>query len=169
MYFGRFFDRFAPPRIQKAHGDTTIMTYTINTPNHFGCNMTKEVSDFPVFDQNQEYCGQIHRIAAWQVPQSVYQQLGLPDNLDLYITSEGHWAPTIEIAEHVLVNTPRARSFKVKGATLSFFVPAQWAEDNGNPSTHDDYRVFRTAAGGWDAEEAWARQRVLMSFAYSES
>jgi hypothetical protein len=137
------------------------MTYTINTPNHFGCNPTKEVSDFPVFNQNNEYCGHIHRIAAWQVPQSVYQQLGLPDNLDLYITSEGHWAPTLENAEHRLVNTPAAQSLIVKGATLSFFVPPQWAEDNGNPSAYDDYRVFRTAAGGWDAEGIYVSRRPV--------
>jgi hypothetical protein len=139
------------------------MTYTINTADYNGCNPTKEVNDFPVFTQSNppEYCGYIHRIAAWQVPQSVHQQLGLRDNLDLYITSKGHWAPTLENAEHGLVNTPPAQSFICKGATLSFFVPPQWAEDNGNPNAHDDYRVFRTAAGGWDAEGIYVSRRPV--------
>jgi hypothetical protein len=138
------------------------MTYAINTPNHFGCNMTKEVCDFPVFTQSNppEYCGEIHRIDAWQVPLSVHKEFGLPDRTDLYITSEGHWAPTLENAEHRLVNTPAAQSFICKGATLSFFVPSQWAEENGNPNAHDDYRVFRTAAGGWDAEGIRERRLV---------
>jgi hypothetical protein len=136
------------------------MTCTINTADYNSCNPTKEVNDFPVFNQNQEYCGHIHRIAAWQVPQSVHKEFGLPDRTDLYLTNEGHWAPTLEIAEHRLFNTPPAQSFKVKGATLGFFLPPQWAEENGNPNAYDDYRVFRTAAGGWDAEEFWARQLV---------
>jgi hypothetical protein len=142
------------------------MTYTTknpaasNIPNHNGCNLsTKEETQWPAFDQNNEYCGEIHRIAAWAVPARVHKSLGLPDNLDLYLTSNGHWVPTREIAEH-FINMPPAQSLIVKGATLSFFVPPQWAEENGNPSTHDDYRVFRTAAGGWDAEEACARQLV---------
>jgi hypothetical protein len=142
------------------------MTYTTknpaasNTPNHNGCTIDRPVTQWPAFDQNNEYCGEIRIIRAWQVPASVHKSLGLPDRTDLYLTSEGHWAPTLEIAEHLLANTPPAQLLIVKGATLSFFVPPQWAEDNGNPSTHDDYRVFRTAAGGWDAEEAWARQLV---------
>jgi hypothetical protein len=139
-----------------------IMTHAINIPNNLSCNIATYETQWPVFTQSNppEYCGEIHRIAAWQVPPSVHKEFGLPDRTDMYLTDSGHWAPTLEIAEHCLVNTPRARSFKVKGATLGFFVPPQWAEENGNPSTHDDYRVFRTAAGGWDAEEFWARQLV---------
>jgi hypothetical protein len=142
------------------------MTYTTknpaasNIPNHNGCNLsTREETQWPAF-KDQEYCGEIRIIRAWQVPARVHKSLGLPDRTDLYLTSEGHWAPTREIAEHLVANTPPAQLLIVKGATLSFFVPPQWAEDNGNPSTYDDYRVFRTAAGGWDAEEAWARQLV---------
>jgi hypothetical protein len=137
------------------------MTYTINTPNHFGCNMTKEVSDFPVFNQNQEYCGHIHRIAAWQVPQSVHQQLGLPDNLDLYLTDKGHWAPTLEIAEH-FITTDCPLEFICKGATLGFFVPPQWAEANGGSTkAYGDCRVFRTADGSWDARAIRVDQSLV--------
>jgi hypothetical protein len=64
------------------------MTYA--TPNHFGCNATKEVSDWLAFNQSNEYCGHSHIIAALLVPMIVHQQLGLPDNPDLYLTDSGH-------------------------------------------------------------------------------
>jgi hypothetical protein len=139
-----------------------IMTHAINIPNNLSCNTAPHETQWPVFTQSNppEYCGEIHVIRAWQVPQSVHQRLGLPGNIDLYITSEGHWAPTLEIAEHLLVNTPPAQSFTCKGATLSLFLCPQWAEDNGNPNAYDDYRVFLTVAGVWDAEEVWARAMV---------
>jgi hypothetical protein len=146
-------DRFAPPRIQKAHGDTTIMTHAINIPNNLSCNIAAYETQWPVFTQSNppEYCGHIHRIAAWVVPTSVHQQLGLPDNLDLYLTDKGHWAPTLEIAEHFII-TDCPLEFICKGSTLSFFVPAQWAEGNGGSTkAYGDCRVFRTADGSWDA------------------
>jgi hypothetical protein len=136
------------------------MTYTtknpaaLSTPNHNGCTIDRPVTQWPAFDNNHEYCGEIRRIDPWAVPGAVYESLNLPDNLDLFLTSEGHWAPTLEIAEHLLINTEAPAEFIVSGATLSLFVPPQWAEENGNPNAYDDYRVFRTAAGGWDAEEA---------------
>jgi hypothetical protein len=136
------------------------MTYTTknpaasNIPNHNGCNFsTREETKWPAFDQNNEYCGEIRMIRAWQVPASVHKSLGLRGNLDLYVTSEGHWASTREIAEHLLANTPPAQSLIVKGATLSFFVPPQWAEGNGGSTkAYGDCQVFRTATGGWDAQ-----------------
>ena len=135
------------------------MTYTtknpaaFGTPNHNGCTIARPVTQWPAFDSNK-YCGEVRRIIAWTVPKSAYEALKLPDNLDLFLTSEGHWAKTFEHAEHLLANTEPPKEFIVKGNTLSLFVPPQWAEENGNPSAYDDYRVFRTAAGGWDAEEA---------------
>jgi hypothetical protein len=71
----------------------------------------------------------------------------------LYITSEGQWAQTFEIAEHLLTTSPKPTEFVVKGALLALFIPGEWAIDNGNPNTYSDYRVFLTTAGYWDAEE----------------
>ena len=135
------------------------MTYA--TPNHFSCNHTPHETQWPAFDSNGNYCGHINRIAAWAVPAGIHNQLGLPSYVDLYLTSEGHWAPTLEIAEHLLASTPSPRSFTVKGSTISLFVPPQWAEDNGNPNAYEDYRVFRTAAGGWDAESLYVSRRSI--------
>jgi hypothetical protein len=129
------------------------MTHAINIPIHFGCNPTREETQWPAFDQNQEYCGHTHRIAAWAVSPGVHAELGVSDYTDLYLTSEGHWATTLEIAEHLLVNKPTPKSFTCKGATLNLFVPAQWAEENGNPNPNGYYRVFKTASGYWDADE----------------
>ena len=137
------------------------MTYA--TPNHNGCTIAPHETQWPAFDHNGNYCGEIHRIAAWAVPAGIHNQLGLPsyaDHVDLYLTSEGHWAPTLEIAEHLLASTPSPQSFTVKGSTLSIFVLPQWTEDNGNPNRDEDYRVFRTAAGGcWDAESLYVSRR----------
>jgi hypothetical protein len=125
------------------------MTHAINTADYNDCNITKEVCDFPVFNQNQEYCGEIRKIAAWQVPQSVHQSLGLTDRADLYLTSEGHWAPTLEIAEH-FINTDCPLEFICKGGILSFFVSPQCVERHGSIKAYEDCRVFRTADGSWD-------------------
>ncbi len=135
------------------------MTYTtknpaaLSTPNHNGCTIDRPVTQWPAFDQNHEYCGEIHRIAAWAVPNAVYEAWGLQDNLDLYLTTEGHWAPTLEIAEHLLASTPPPKSFKVKGSTLRFFFPSEWLK-NKKPSINEDYRVFRDFANEWTAEVA---------------
>ena len=136
------------------------MTYTPSIPDHNGCTIAPHENQWPAFDSNNEYCGNINRIAAWQVPEAAYKPLNLPNHLDLYLTSEGHWAPTLEIAEHLLASTPSPQSFTVKGSTISLFVPPQWAEENGNPNRDEDYRVFRTAAGGcWDAESFYVSRR----------
>ena len=133
------------------------MTYTLNTANHNGCTIDRPVTQWPTFDSNGEYRGHIHRIAAWAVPKAVHKSLKLQDNLDLFLTTEGHWAPTLEIAEHLLINTEPAKEFIVKGSTLSLFVAPQWAEENGSPNTHSDYRVFRMPGSYWDADEVQGR------------
>jgi hypothetical protein len=101
-----------------------------------------------VFNNSQEYCGQIQLIAAWSVPAKVYQDLELPSHLDLYLSSEGHWAPALEIAEHYLSNTKPPIEFLVKGSTLSFFADLQWV-----PNAQGNYRVYRRLDGGFDVEE----------------
>ena len=121
--------------------------------NHHGSHLTTEETQWPVLNDQQEYCGQIYLTAAWAVPQGIHEQLGLSNHIDLFITSVGHWATTLEHAEHYLVRTEAPTEFIVKGASLSLFVPSEWAEDNGIPNIYRDYRVFKRSADCWGAEE----------------
>jgi hypothetical protein len=130
------------------------MTQTLNIANHNGCNFsTTEETDWPAFDRNGEYCGQVYKVSAWAVPSGIHEEMELPSHLDLYVTNAGQWAPTFEIAEHYLANTEPPTEFKVKGASLGLFISGQWAEDNGSPNTYTDYRVYQRSPGFWDAEE----------------
>jgi hypothetical protein len=127
------------------------MTYCI--PNHHGSQFQKEETQWAVFDKHQEFHGHVFKIAAWAVPANIHAQLSLPSHIDLYISSDGQWAPTLELAEHLLTTESAPTEFIVKGALLALFIPSEWAIDNGNPNTYSDYRVFLTTAGYWDAEE----------------
>ena len=127
------------------------MTYT--TANHHGSNLAKEQTQWSVFDEHQEYCGHVFRIAAWAIPGGIHAGFSLPNHIDLYITSDGQWAPTLEIAEHLLTTESAPTEFVVKGALLALFIPAEWAEGNGNPNTYSDYHVFRDSTGYWNALE----------------
>jgi hypothetical protein len=127
------------------------MTYCI--ANHHCAHLTREENQWAVFDRDQEYCGHVFRIAAWAIPKSIHAQFSLPHHIDLYITSDGQWAPTLELAEHLLTTESAPTEFIVKGALLALFIPGEWAIDNGNPNTYSDYRVFLEPAGYWDAEE----------------
>jgi hypothetical protein len=129
------------------------MTYTISIADHHGSNLTREETEWPAFNDRQEYCGQIYLTRAWAVPNEIYQELGLRNHVDLYLTSKGQWAATLEHAEHYLSRTEPPTEFKVKGASLSLFVPSGWAEDNGSPNTYSDYRVYQRSPGFWNAEE----------------
>jgi hypothetical protein len=124
------------------------MTQTLNIANHNGCNFTKEEIQWPVFNQNQEFCGQIHKIAAHSVPQRVYRDLELPSHLDLYLSSEGHWAATLEHAEHYLSATKPPIEFLVKGSCLNLFAALQWV-----PNAQSNYRVYRRLDDGFNVEE----------------
>jgi hypothetical protein len=129
------------------------MTQTLNIANHNGCNFsTTEETEWPAFDDRQEYCGQIHLIRTWAIPTGIHDELGLPSHIDLYLTSKGQWAATLEHAEHYLSRTEPPTEFKVKGASLGLFICGQWAEDNGSPNVYSDYQVFKHSAGYWDAE-----------------
>jgi hypothetical protein len=128
------------------------MTYTINIADHHGSNLTREETEWPAFNDRQEYCGHIHLIRAWAVPAGIHEQLGLASHIDLYLTSKGQWAPALEIAEHLLC-TQSPLEFVVKGASLGLFISGEWAEDNGSPNTYSDYRVYQRSPGFWDAEE----------------
>ena len=78
------------------------MTYTI--ANHNSSTFSKEETEYPAFDRNGEYCGQIYKVAAWAVPSGIHAEMELPSHLDLYMTNVGQWAPTFEIAEHYLAH-----------------------------------------------------------------
>jgi hypothetical protein len=127
------------------------MTYCI--PNHHCAHLTREETQWAVFDEDQEFRGHVFKIAAWAVPADIHAQFSLPSHIDLYITTDGQWAQTLELAEHLLTTELAPTEFVVKGALLALFIPSEWASDNGNPNTYSDYRVFLTTAGYWDAEE----------------
>jgi hypothetical protein len=131
------------------------MTYTISIADHHSSNFTQDETNWPVFNDNQEFCGQIHRIEAWSVPAKVYRKLKISNHLPLYLSTEGHWAPTFEIAEHFLSTQSPPTDFVVKGASLGLFLPNEWLEDN-NIKIYADYRVFRNSFGNWDAEKLGA-------------
>jgi hypothetical protein len=132
------------------------MTYTISIADHHGSNLTREETEWPAFDDQQEYCGQIYLIAAWAIPDSTHEELGLRNHVDLFLTSAGQWAATLEHAEHYLSHTEPPTEFRVKGASLGLFVSGAWAQDNGSPNVYSDYQVFRNSFGNWDAEEIGA-------------
>jgi hypothetical protein len=77
------------------------MTYAI--PNHFGCNLsTREEIEWPVFNSNQEYYGQIYKVCAWTTPRGTHQRLGLTnDQLSLFKTPGGQYAEDLKGAEEL--------------------------------------------------------------------
>jgi hypothetical protein len=140
------------------------MTQTLNIPDHRGHHFGQEENDWAVFDQNGEYCGHIKLVSSCTAPARVHESLGLQNQIDLFLTPAGQWAPALEIAEHLFC-TECPLEFFVRGAILGLFVPPEWAEENGTPNTYTDYRVFRRSAGYWDAEEV-EEPRVLAGADY---
>lgn len=124
------------------------MAYTI--ADHRSCTLTREETQSPVFN-GQEYCGHVHFVAAWAVPDRIHKQLGLRNHVDLYLTSEGHWAAALEIAEHLLSTQSPPTEFFVKGASLGLFIPKEWPE---SINIYSDYRVYQHSPGFWTAEKA---------------
>jgi hypothetical protein len=59
------------------------MTQTINIPDHHGCNLTREQTNWPVFDDHQKYRGHITFIQSTAIPKKVYEQLKLGDRTDI--------------------------------------------------------------------------------------
>ena len=127
------------------------MTYCI--PNHHGSNLAKEQTHWLVLNENGTCCGYISKIAAWAVPAGIHAGFSLPNYLDIYLTSNGQWAPSLEIAEHLLTTQSKPTEFNVTGSLLALFVPGEWAIDNGNPNPYSDYRVFWDRSGYWNALE----------------
>jgi hypothetical protein len=93
------------------------MTYAI--ANHHGSNFQTEQTYWLTFDKNNQCIGRIIRIAAWAVPAVIHAGFSLPNHIDLYITSEGQWTQTLEIAEHLLTTESSPEEFVVKGSALS--------------------------------------------------
>jgi hypothetical protein len=135
------------------------MTYTI--ADHHGSHLTREETEWPALNDRQEYCGQIHRIAAWSVPARVYRELKISNHLDLYLSSEGHWAATLEHAEHYLSSTKPPIEFLIKGSCLNLFAALQWV-----PNAQSNYRVYRRLDGGWDVEEVEEEPIGAVDFEY---
>jgi hypothetical protein len=129
------------------------MTYA--TADHHGSNLTTEEIDWPAFNHHGEYCGHIYSQKAWAVPAGIHEEMDLPNYIDLYVTDNGQWAPTIEIAEHFLSTQSPPTDFVVKGASLGLFLPDEWVALN-NIKIYADYRVFRNSFGNWDAEKLGA-------------
>jgi hypothetical protein len=130
------------------------MTQTINIPEHHGCNLAREQSQWQLFDQARKDWVWINRIEGCAVPSAVRERLGLADRKDLYffLTSAGQWATTLEHAEYYLLCTEPPTEFLSKGATLGYFFSDKWFEENGTTDTHASYRVFRLPSGRWDIE-----------------
>jgi hypothetical protein len=135
------------------------MTYA--TANYHCAHLTREETQWAVFDNTQEFRGHVFKISAWAVPADIHAQFNLPNHIDLYITSEGQWAQTLEIAEHLLTTElapfdsaqGKPAEFVVKGALLALFIPGEWAIDNGDPNPYSDYQICRDFAGYWNAVE----------------
>lgn len=120
------------------------MKYTI--ANHYCSNFApREQTDRPVFNDQRKFCGKIWLTCSWAVPAKVYESLGLPNHIDLYLTSEGHWASTFEMAEHYLLETTSPTEFLAKGAVLIHFA-------SGKFNAHADYLVSRNDMGGWEVK-----------------
>jgi hypothetical protein len=127
------------------------MTYAI--ANHYGSSFETEQTHWLAFDTNNKCIGHITKIAAWAVPAGIHAGFSLPNHLELYLNSNGQWAPTLENAEHLLINEPAPEEFIIKGSLMALFVPGEWAIDNGNPNKQSDYQIFRDPSGYWNAEE----------------
>jgi hypothetical protein len=77
------------------------MTHAINIPNSNGCNLfPREETQWPVFDRNNEYYGQIYKVCAWTIPNGTHKRLGLSNNqLSLFKTPAGQYAKDLCTAE----------------------------------------------------------------------
>jgi hypothetical protein len=79
--FPERFDRFAPANLIKNWSSTIMTPYPV--ADHHGCNLTREQTSWPVFDDHQEYRGHITFIQSTAIPRKVYEQLKLGDRTDI--------------------------------------------------------------------------------------
>jgi hypothetical protein len=57
--------------------------------DHHGSHLTREETEWPVFDDRQEYCEQMNWTGAWAILKKVHEKLGLPNHIGLFLTSAG--------------------------------------------------------------------------------
>jgi hypothetical protein len=96
------------------------------------------------------HIGQVNKIAAPQVPDRCHQTLSSSRSNPLFLTSEGHWAKTLEEAADLLVTSEVCQEFVVTGGLLDLF---PLPRDESQVKRWGDYRVFRDSNGYWSAEE----------------
>jgi hypothetical protein len=106
----------------------------------------------------QECCGRIFPIESASVPAGFHQAFGLPRHLTLYLTSNGQWAPTPELAKEIFLSEPVPEAFIITGRLLPLFISGEFIfEGFGRLNLDAYYRVFRTHYRhdnriSWDAE-----------------
>jgi hypothetical protein len=96
------------------------------------------------------HIGQVNKIAAPQVPDRYHQTLSSSRSNPLFLTSEGHWARTLEEAADLLATSEACQEFVVTGGLLDLF---PLPRNEGFVKRWGDYRVFRDSNGYWSAEE----------------
>jgi hypothetical protein len=110
-------------------------------------------SRWAVFSSNNgklSHIGQVNKIAAPQVPDRCHQTLSSSRSNPLFLTSEGHWARTLEDAADLLVTSEACQEFVVTGGLLDLF---PLPRNEGCAKRWSDYRVFKDSDGYWSAEE----------------
>jgi hypothetical protein len=96
------------------------------------------------------HIGQVNKIIAAKVPDRCHEILSSPRSNALFLTSEGHWAKTLEAAADLLANSESLKEFIATGGLLGLF---QLPRDEDCSKHWSDYRVFRDFDGCWSAEE----------------
>jgi hypothetical protein len=126
--------------------ELTTTTIDISDDNH-------QESRWAVFSSNNgklSYIGQVNKIAAPQVPDRYHQTLSSSRSNPLFLTSEGHWAKTLEEAANSLATSEACQEFVVTGGLLDLF---PLARNESQVKRWNDYRVFKYSNGCWNAEE----------------
>jgi hypothetical protein len=125
----------------------TTITLDISDDNH-------QESRWAVFAPDDHgklsHIGQVNKILAPQVPDRCHEALSSPRSNQLFLTSEGHWARTLEDAADLLATLEPCHEFIVTGALLDLF---QLPRNERCVKPWSDYRVFRGSDGYWSAEE----------------
>jgi hypothetical protein len=113
----------------------------------------QQESRWAVFTNNNSklsHIGQVNKIAAPQVPDRCHETLSSSRSNSLFLTSEGHWATTLEAAVDLLVTSEVCQEFVVTGGLLDLF---PLPRNEGCVKRWGDYRVFKDSDGYWNAEE----------------
>jgi hypothetical protein len=106
------------------------------------------------------HIGQVNKIAAPQVPDRCHEALSSPRSNPLFLTSEGHWARSLEAAADLLVTSEVCKEFVVTGGLLDLF---PLPRDESQVKRWGEYRVFRNSDGYWNAEEITSNSCCITS------